>query len=200
MDTYTSRYGIIDYKTVAWESIRCFGEFGMPNDARNRMIQYTKWIQVFKSDVARWFIYTYDITDLKTYDQYNNQQTRNEINITRYFIDNYLNLYTQRITKSPGCYRCSEHRDDIYKTSQNMLDSPLTDDIIDKIKKEWYLPKDSYSLICVLHTYVKLYMETKTHKEELRLASLPPSKKFVDEEIAELQTRIMELYAEKGKN
>ena len=45
-----------------------------------------------------------------------------------------------------------------------------------------------------------VFNENKRLKEELRLARLPPPKKPAEEEIAELQTRIMELYAEKGKN
>ena len=45
-----------------------------------------------------------------------------------------------------------------------------------------------------------IFTENKQLKEELRLARLPPPKKPIDEEIAELQTRIMALYAEKGKN
>jgi len=40
----------------------------------------------------------------------------------------------------------------------------------------------------------------KEELEKLRLASLPPPKKPIGEEIAELQTRIMKLYAERDKN
>jgi len=46
----------------------------------------------------------------------------------------------------------------------------------------------------------KLIEDNKQLKEELHLASLPQPKKPIDEEIAELQERIMKLYAEKDKN
>ena len=45
-----------------------------------------------------------------------------------------------------------------------------------------------------------VFDENKRLKKELRLARLPPPKKPIDEEIAELQERIMKLYAERGKN
>ena len=79
------------------------------------------------------------------------------------------------------------------------LEKPLSDGIIDYIQKVWVLPNDD-TRIYIIHEYVKMYKEIEKYKEELRVLRLPPPKKLIDEEIAELQTRIMALYAEKGKN
>jgi hypothetical protein len=183
MDTYTSRYGVINDYTALGKSRKSHIEKSINN-----------------SNV--WIIYTYSFSVKTRVSEYHSQLT-----IYNHYIDNYLGVWSQSSVVdqrgSPygglGTQDVWEHNYTFIQLKER-LKYPLSDDIIDKIKKEWYFQKDCDSLIDVLQTYVNLYMETKTLKEELRLARLPPSKKPIDEEIAELQTRIMELYAEKGKN
>jgi len=196
MDAYTPKYGIIDYKKIEWRhwNEEGCGYYGI----KPYSINLTKQTDKFKNDTNRWFIYKYEKTWKITTQLENTLWT--ETHIIESYVDNYLNDWSQTIVQDPICRKCPKHYISNFENyNKCKLDSPLSNDIIDKIKKEWTLHSTDIP-INVIRTYVKLYMETKALKEELCLARLPPPKKPVDEEIAELQTRIMKLYAEKNKN
>ena len=182
MHSYTSRYGVIDYYTVL-------------GTGRKSPIE-----QIINNSTV-WIIYTYSFSNRTRVDQYNSQLT-----IYNHYVDNYLGLWSQSSVVNQCVEIYGSGTRDTWKYNYTFiklkkgLKHPLSDDIINKIKKEWYFPKECNSIIDVLQTYVKLYMEHNQLKEELRLARLPPAKKPIDEEIARLQEQIMVLYAEKAKN
>ena len=229
METYTPNYGIIDYKK--YDDL-------LPTKPRNshpptlyeeeaRIKEYTIRIKKLEKEGV-WFINVYELPD--NYWDNNEKPVIKPDSIKRYFIDNYLNLWIQRLNSfsSSGPYgngyelintRSILEKITYYNKFKNKkhyneqlpkgLNKPLSDQLIDKIQKEWVLPTDD-TRIFVIHEYVRMYMENykltneinSAHQQIIDTKAMVPIivKKTIDEEIAELQEQIMKLYEEKKKN
>jgi hypothetical protein len=225
MATYTPNYGIIDYKkyddllpSKPWnrDSTALYAE-------EARIKEYTVRIKKLASD-GIWFINVYEVQD--NYWDNDGKPVIKPDSVKRYFIDNYLNLWIQRLYSCPAAiyddlkntrsmlekityHNKFKNKKHYHEYLPKGLEKPLSNQLIDKIQKVWSLPNDD-TRIYVIHEYVRMYMENISVNNELRIAhaqiidimAMIPIivKKPVDEEIAELQERIMKLYAEKGKN
>ena len=221
MATHTPKYGIIDYKK--YDDLLPTKPYNRDSTAlyaeEARIKEYTVRINKLLSDGV-WFINVYEVPD--NYWDNDGKPVLKPDSIKRYFIDNYLNLWIQRLYSCPAAIyedlkntRSMLEKITYYSKFKNNeylpkgLENPLSNQLIDKIQKVWILPNDD-TRIYVIHEYVRMYMENIRVNNELSIAheqiidikAMIPIivKKPVDEEIAELQTRIMELYAERGKN
>ena len=217
METYTPNYGIIDYKKyddllptkpLTRDGPTLYKEEALIKD-------YTVYIKKLASD-GICFINVYEVPD--NYWDNDGKPVIKPDSIKRYFIDNYLNLWIQRLNSYPAAiyndlkntrsilekityYNKFKNNKHYHEYLPKGLEKPLSNKLIDHIQKVWELPSDD-SRIYIIHEYVKMYKEIEKYKEELRVARLPPVivTKPVEQEISELQERIMELYVKKGKN
>jgi hypothetical protein len=225
MATHTPNYGIIDYKkyddllpSKPWsrDPTALYAE-------EARIKDYTILIKKLASDGV-WFINVYELQD--NYWDHDEKPVIKPDSIKRYFIDNYLNLWIQRLNSYPAAiyedlkntrsmlekityHNKFKNKKHYHEYLPKGLEKPLSDGIIDHIQKVWILPNDD-TRIYVIHEYVRMYMEnirvnnelSIAHEQIIDITAIIPIivKKSIDEEIAELQTRIMELYAERGKN